>query len=444
MAVIRFAPRPAPDLQERGVPGTQFFAGFLGSDEYVPELQGSKALDVFDKMRRSDGMVKAVLAALKQPIMGAQWSVEPGSDAAGGASGQQIADHFARNLFDGMSMSWRDHLRQALTHLDFGFYVSEVVWHVVERDGRLCYEIRKLAPRLQRTIYKWNLADDGGLRGVTQQLFSGTLKTVEIPVDKLLVFTNEKEGANWQGTSALRPAYKHWFFKDHLYRFQGIQAERHATGIPTITLPDGKDDNTNLQRAEDIVYGVRTHERGGVVLPFGYTFDMKGMDGRPLDLMPAILHHDRAIALSVLAHQLSLGASAEGSNALSVDQSTFFLLAEKTIANHIADIHNRYLIPRWVEYNYGPVEALPKLRVGRVETRGLEKLWNALGSAAGQLIITPDDPLEDALREDAGLPRRDPATARRRAQPAPAPQPQPEGQNPGTEPSPAPQPEGGA
>lgn len=427
----------APDLPELGAPGTNFFGGFLKTDEHVPELTGPKGLEVFEKMRRSDGMVRAALLALKQPIKGAEWSIAPGSDGQG-ATGQQIAAHLERNLFRGMSMSWRDHLRQVLTHLDFGFYVCEIVWRIVKRDGRTFYEIQKLAPRLQGTILKWDIEPDGGLRQIVQAKYSGGTYTEQpIPIEKLLVFSHEKEGANWTGLSALRPAYKHWWIKDQLYRIQAIAAERHGVGIPHMELPPNKDDAKNIARAEEILMGIRAHERGYVVTPSGYVFSIKGMgEGRPLDVLPTIEHHDRRIAMSVLANFLSLGDNEQGSHALSEDQSSFFLQAERDVADHIADVHNRYLIPQWVAWNYGDVEEMPQLVCGRIETRDLVKFFTALATAAGQQLLTPDDPTEDALRKQAGLPSRDPATARKRAAPDPAPQPQPAGQPPGTPPPP--------
>lgn len=467
------AASPAPDLPELGAPGTQFWRGFLKTDEYVPELTGTRALDVYERMRRSDAMVKGALYAVKAPILSAEWTVRPGSSTP---RDREIADRFAWNLFEGMSMTWRDHLRQALTHLEFGFYVCEIVWalgdqpapttvlemqaaHALEDGERRLpgrrvfyvwsgtfaasvpmYKIKKLAPRLQRTVTFADLAPDGGIRTVKQQIWGGeSARRVDIPVEKLLVFTHDKDGANWTGTSILRAAYRDWFLKDHKMRFQGIQAERHAIGIPVMKLPPGKDDPSNITRAENILMGVRTHERAYVVLPDGYEFSIVGMDeGRLLDLIPHLQYHDRQIAMAVLAPQLTLGANPEGSNALSNDQSSFFMLTEKAIAEHIADIHNRYLIPQWVRFNYGEVDALPQLEVGRIETRNLDKIWNALAIAAGQQLITPDDVLESRLREDAGLPPRDPATERKRLAPAPAPQPQPAGQKPGTEPPPAP------
>lgn len=240
MAVDELA-RPA--TSEVGAPGNTFFNGFIKTDEYVPELIGARGLDVFERMRRSDGATQATLRSMKLPLLSADWDVEP---ASSDPRDIEIADRFAENLFEGMSMTFIDHLRQLLTHLEFGFYVGETVWEIrrdvpaptavlefVAREaiaagatfkapaprtffmwtGKFAateplVNLRKIAPRLQRTITKWNLARDGGLQSVTQRVYGQNPIDVEIPVSKLLVFVNEKEGANWYGKSVLRPGYK--------------------------------------------------------------------------------------------------------------------------------------------------------------------------------------------------------------------------------------------
>jgi hypothetical protein len=483
--VVSFAaksPSAQPQLAELGAPGDHFFRGFLVTDEYVPELTGTKGLETFEKMRRSDGMIQATLRALKLPLLAAKCDVVPASDDP---SDIEIAKRFEWNLFEGMTTSWYDHLRQILTFLDFGHQVSEVVWtisdqaaapEIVEYAARQRREvlefeeklqlpsqsgvgavvrrvfgwtgraskvrppldqrqffsrtfymatgqfaqrpmvaIRKIAPRLQRTIYKWNLGDDGGLQSITQLAFKqdGGYFQVDIPVEKLLVFVNEKEGAQWTGKSALRPAYKHWFIKDQLYRIDAIAAERHGVGIPVMSMPDGATSDTAMDRAEDILAGVRAHERGYVVEPFGYKFSVAGMgQGRAMDLLPIIQHHDRMIAVSVLAPQLALGENPQGSFAMSKDQSGFFMLAERAVAAQIAEIHNRYLIPKWVNFNYAGVTRYPKLEFGAIETRDVAELINALVPAVNAGLVTADDRLEAWIRDTAGLPERDPSTAR--------------------------------
>jgi hypothetical protein len=55
-------------------------------------------------------------------------------------------------------------------------------------------------------------------------------------MDKLIVFVNEMEGMNWWGTSLLRPAYKHWFIKNTLYKIDAIAHERQGLGIPYVSI----------------------------------------------------------------------------------------------------------------------------------------------------------------------------------------------------------------
>jgi predicted transcriptional regulator YdeE len=74
-----------------------------------------------------------------------------------------------------------------------------------------------------------------GQPGITQQLdaplTTGPNKgqsNVSIPAQKLVIFTHRREGDNYEGRSSLRSAYKHWFFKDTLYRLDGIRHERQG------------------------------------------------------------------------------------------------------------------------------------------------------------------------------------------------------------------------
>jgi hypothetical protein len=439
-----------PEMTELGAPGQAFWSGFLTTDEYVPELMGVAALSTYERMRRSDGMVRGSLRALKLPLLGATWDVEP---ATSDESDVTIANFVRWNFFEGMSMPWSDHLRQVLTHLDFGHYVAEKVWEI-KPSLRISTEvyavgdttvtvpapkqvvldrpmliIRKLAPRLQRTLYRWNLSDDGGLISITQQIYAGqSTRTVDIPVDKVLVFVNDKEGAGWTGQSVLRPAYKHWFMNDQLYRIQAIAAERHGVGVPVLSLPESEEDPKLIQRAEDIGSSIRAHERGYVVEIRGMKFRIEGMgQGRPLDVLPAILQNDRRIALAILTSQfVTLGDQPGGSNGMSEDQSGFFLMVERALGSYIADIHNRYLIPQLVDANFTGVTRYPRLVVRAIETREAFRVINALAQAVGVGLVTPDVGLENGVRALVDFPPRGADAAppeRKAALPAPTPAP---------------------
>lgn len=408
--------RPAQD--EIGGTGTAIYSGFISDEEYNADLRGSLGRAVYDKMRRSDGQVKATLLACTLPIHAATWTMEPGSDSP---KDRDIASLLERNLFDGMTITWQSFLSHALLMLPFGFSMCEKVWEL--RDGR--YEWRKLAPRLPKTLYKWDFDEHGGLRGVYQHVWIGSdYKEVYIPSDKLLVFTNEKEGSNFEGVSLLRAAYKHWYFKDRLYRIDGIAAERHAVGLPVFHYPAtaSKDMRKNLDEMGQMI---QAHERMYLRLPKGgqngeetVDFELAGLTGTIRDVMPSIEHHDRMISRSVLAQFLNLGSGEIGSWALARDQSSFFLMALRAVATNICDTFNRYAIPQWVEYNVGPVDAYPQLTVSGLETRDVETYGQAIVSLVQAGVLTPGRELEESLRgflhlpelpEEEGKPEGEPA-----------------------------------
>jgi len=348
---------PARALPEAGVPGTKHWAGYIAIDELVPELRWPRDLDTYDRMRKTDGTIQALLRALKLPLRSASWEIDPASD---GAPDVKIADFVRWNLFHGLSHTWRRHVREALTFLDFGFSYFELAWTVRMVEGQKRMVLTKLAPRLQRTITKWHIARDGGLTGskpggptgIQQSLYGsgGEAAYADIPIEDLALYVHEQEGANWRGVSVLRPAYKHWWMKDQFYRYQAIQAERFSVGVPEVKVgPD--DGEAELKRAEEIGENVRANEKGNVALPNDWSFAIKGMDAKAMDLIPSIEHHDLAILRSIHAHFLALGQNS-GSDALSNDQSSFFLAHEKAIGDDIADVVNSFVIPKLVDFNF--------------------------------------------------------------------------------------------
>jgi hypothetical protein len=56
-------------------------------------------------------------------------------------------------------MTWDDILRQSLLMLDFGVMLFEKVYGTYEFEGKTYVTLKKLAPRLPRSVLMWELAD---------------------------------------------------------------------------------------------------------------------------------------------------------------------------------------------------------------------------------------------------------------------------------------------
>ena len=369
----------------------------MATGEYNASLRGSQGYRKYDQMRRSDGQVKAVLRLVKTPVLAARWYMEPASDSV---QDKMIADFVWSNLTKWMSVSWPQLLTEILLMLDFGYYTFEKVW--TKKDNNIVW--KKFGPRHPMDVDRWEFDANGGPLGLWFINNEYSQNKVFIPIDKLLVFTNDKEAGNIEGISILRAAYKHWYYKDNLYKIDAIQKERHGIGIPCIKLPANFTDSDKAL-ADAMGQNLRTNEKAHVVLPPNWEITMLAM-GPPTDSMGSIQHHDEMIAKTVLGQFINHGGAGVE------EQQQMFLKATRFIADAIRDVFNKYAIPQLVAFNW-PTADIPELRVRRIgETIDWRTTSFAIRNLIGAGIITPDETLEKWMREEMDLPRMDPNSAR--------------------------------
>jgi hypothetical protein len=359
---------------------------------------------MFDKMRRSDGGVRSTLRAAKTPVLAARFFVQ-----AGGKKDidKKAAEWVAKNLFELMSTPWAQTLTESLLMLDFGYYMMEKVWENRVVDGKLRTVLKKLGPRHPMDVKSWYFDANGGPKAVSMyasNLENLGMSDIIIPIEKMLVFSFDKEAGNIEGISILRSAYKHWYYKEQLYKIDAIQKERHGIGIPVIKLPlgYGADDKT---AAENLGRNVRTNERAHIVLPPGWDLFMLKLEGQPVDCLKSIDHHDTMIRMNVLGEFLGSAGAKE-------EDQTMFLKATRFVADIVTDTFNAYLIPEMTKFNFADA-AIPKLRARRIgEQEDQRTVSFTVRNMVGAGVIVPDDDLEDAMRDMLDLPERDEASAR--------------------------------
>lgn len=390
----------APSLDnELGDTGTTMYNGMISGEEYNADLSGTSKYTVYDKMRKGDATVAASLKVLKLPLRSANWYVKPAGEEK---IQQEQAEFIEHNLKEAMTNTWDDFLREALLMLDYGVFVFEKVFTYVDFNGKTYIGWKKFASRHPRTIQAWKIKDgkDDGIKQITT-----SKGTVEIPIDKLLIFTNEKEGDNWEGISILRSAYKSWFFKDIFEQIDAMAFERQGLGVPYCKLPAGYKD-TDRTAAVEIVKNIRANEKAYVVYPEGYEVGFMDMGaGKVRDPKSSIEYHNRQIVLNVLAQFLMLGAAGStGSYALSEDQSDFFYDSLQAVAKNIKDIVNKYAIQQLVDINWPGTKEYPTLEVDEIGSVDKVSFANSINSLVGANVINPDKELEEYVRKELDLP----------------------------------------
>jgi hypothetical protein len=393
-----------PVFPEIGYTNSMF--GSFAREEYNPELRGKLGLEKYDRMRRSDAQVRTTLRLIKSPILSARWFIEPASEKR---QDQKIAEFIWDNLTKWMSISWENVIRESLLMLDFGFYIWEKVFTFRQVPGfnspRLIWQ--KFAPRHPLDMREWSLDANGGPNGVWMYGPNGT-DDYYLPINKIAIMTFEGEAGDLEGFSLLRTAYKHWYFKENLYKIDAIQKERHGMGVPLIKLPPGftqKDRNL----ANELGRNLRTNEKAHVVLPPNWDIMFLKLEGHPVDALASAEHHDLLLARNVLGQFININVG----NVTQGEQQGIFMRNAMYIADTIRSVFNKYIIPQLVMLNWGNVDEFPELRVRRIgETVDWRTVSFAMRNVIGAGALRPDDKLETWVRENMDLPKADTATAR--------------------------------
>jgi len=388
------------------------------ASETNPDLMWPKSNEVFDKMRREDSQVGSVLRAVTLPIRSAKWMIDPAgcrdevvelvaTDLGLPVKGRDpVAPLRTKDRF-----SWGDHLRLALLELVYGHaYFEQVYRPEFDAGGRARQRLHKLAYRPPRTIARIDVASDGGLKGIKQHGIGSD--EVDISVNHLVAYVNDREGGNWVGQSLLRQAYKNWLLKDRILRTQALTVERNGLGVPVYTGAEVPENATPEERDEwlksekgsglKVATGFRAGEVAGASITPGAKLDLKGVDGKLPDTNGPIRYHDEQIARAVLAHFLNLGTET-GSWALGSTFANFFTDSLNAVGAQVRDVTQQHVVEDLVDLNFGPTEPAPRIvfeAIGAEQPATAEAIKTLIDARA----IEVDDELEAFLRARYGLP----------------------------------------
>lgn len=386
---------------------TLFWAPPGTTEEATPELRWPLSISVYDQMRRQDAQIRSVIRAVQLPILRTDWWIEP--NGARPEVVQLVSEDLnlpikgeaptpTRRTRD--RFSWFEHVRLALLMLPYGFSFFEQE-ATIDDQGRA--RLKKLALRPARTISSFNVAADGGLESIEQYGHIETAGPVLIPMDRLVAYVYEREGGNWAGSSLLRPAYKNWLLKDRLLRINTMTIERNGLGIPIYEAgPDEKDLTAGTAMAQNM----RAGETAGGATPNGSKMRLAAPEGALPDALPAIRYHDEQIARAVLAHFLNLGTQT-GSWALGSTFADFFTLSLQALAQQVAEVATQHVVEDLVDWNWGTEEPAPIIGFQEIGSQQ-QATAAAIKLLADAGILLPDRSLEEAMRQQLGLPPKDP------------------------------------
>ena len=428
--------------KEIGTSGTLNYRGYLQQEDYNTDLTGDRGIDTFERMRSADGSCAEALGHIFSPIKNAEWPIEPAGSEPIELEQAALAD---AALFEWLEQPWLEVIDQVCDYLIFGRAVFETPYKIVERE--LVYElpgeydvdaqgrrtpkkvivprrqyatIERFAPRLPKTITKWN-TEHGRLVSITQQAYreDGSFAPVEIPAGQLAVFVNQKRGDDYTGRSLLRAAYKHWWLKELLEKIGVLAAIRHGVGVWIAYPPaSAKDDSEIADRLETIFENLSAEEKTPYIIApgpkalgvstsdDGWTFEIESPDGAIPDFAPLLQYHRGEIKGSVLVRFSELGHGQTGARATSDTQSEIWKDALHACARYICEVFN-VSIKRLIDLNYVGVERYPKLTVSNIEARNLQEFADAHFKLVNSGAVKPDSSYRAAVRKFVDMPPED-------------------------------------
>lgn len=411
--------------KELGRIGQRRYSGVF-FEEFLPELRGARGAEVYTEMADNDSTIGAILFAIENLMRNCTFTVEPG----GKSKADEEAAEFVQGCMDDMCMTWTDTLSEILSFITYGWSYHEIVYkrRLGKRTGQDSSKYddgligwKKLPIRSQETLYEWKYkphSDD--LLGMEQWIQTDMdSEQVVIPIEKALHFVTKSRKQNPEGRSILRTAYRDWYFKKRIQEIEGVGIERDLCGYPTLEAPEGYEqlwDSEDqemaqyLANAQNIISNIRRDKSEGLVVPPGWKLQLVSTGSRrQFDTNQIIERYDKKIATSVLTDFVLIGHESVGSFALADNKTKMFALAVGTYLDIICEGFNNQAIPRLIDLNgdkFKGITDYPYLKHGDIEDANLEKIGNFIQQMVGSGAITPDDELEDYLREIANLPER--------------------------------------
>lgn len=411
-------------VTDNATSGSMFAAYY----ETTPELMFPWNLEVYDRMRRTDGQVRSLLRAVTGPALAARTRLD-GSDVDPAvmnlceAELGLVADDKGRRRTRDGGLSWDSFIRHAMLHLPLGFTPFEQTYMpgLAETEGLSAgrpVAHLDLDVRMPRSVIRFDLTEDGKLAQLVQAPYvpygvqvpktGGRQPGTEIPIpaDRLVMFINEQEGSDYGGQSILRSAYKHWLIKDTLIRIGALSADRQGMGVPVVNYlsDEGQRDPVAERVALDIASRVRAGEDTGVALPTGWTMTILGVTGSVAETLEWVKYHDQATSRSMLAMFMDLGYSAGLGSGQNADTFVeFFLASETQVFRYVEEVVTEQIIRRLVALNFDADTTYPALVIDDPQPESKPTI-GALAELTKAGLLIPDEALRTELRRRWKMP----------------------------------------
>jgi phage gp29-like protein len=400
--------RPMSIEREQLVVGGELAQSFLPAKngglylQSPDKLLNQKGFSVYREMRNDD-QVKLTMEFKKVLVHGRAWEIKPASDSENDKDIAKFVEHNLKHI------DFKHIIKEALSALDYGFSVSEIVWKVDEFDGNKALMLKaikardpeRLEAQVDRfgNILQWE-QDEGTAPGVNK---------ITVKPDKVWHYAHQSEFGNPYGQSDLRAAYKSWWAKKFLINFWNVFLERLGSPMMMMKYPQGASEELK-QTLQNILRGLSTKTE--VLVPEGVEVQLiEAMrSSGQATYHDALTYHNNAIARAILMVAM-FGAGGDDVKRGADSQSRLHLRVLFKMADDLSQklirSFEEQVIKQLVDFNFPNVKDYPKFiwqdygEFEGIEVADTIRLLHAAG------IVDMDQSDVNYARSILGMPLRD-------------------------------------
>ncbi len=427
---------PRIALTESGFIGLKARNGHIYS-EASTAFQYPQFIRTVNEMRNNP-TVGGAMNVYRMMISRVNWRVEPPKDAS------EIDKERARlvgTMMDDMEGSWKGFIEEVVPYLEYGFGIHEKVLrrrlfrnNSKFNDGLV--GIKKLAPRNQDTISRWDFDDSGAYLLQVQQDISNIEKNSQfmnkkdprtglVPIDreKFLLFTASGNKGNPQGNSLYKAIYLAFKTLTLLQESELVGISKDVQAILKIAIPPkyldpngSPEDKAVAASFQSVIDNYNLGTQRGLLVPLIidpeskqplFTYDLMETRGNAKYDIESIIKRLQSDILAALSVDiLKLGADGTGSFSLAESKSSVLALAIDYRLREIATTLNEDLMSAIFSANGWSQENMPKFVYEDVEDIDLAEFAKAIQQIVSVSAIEMDRPFMNRVRRALGIPER--------------------------------------
>ena len=420
--------RRASTTQWLGTHGYSVYAGYVDHAETARKLAShDERFKTFDDILVNTSIVAASVRYYLSLVGKAEWGFVPSEMDRDG----MYAERLEEILMSDIRTPWHRVVRRSAMYRFYGFSVQE--WIIRRRaDGWLTYgDVRS---RPQHTITRWDVDEEGLVRGMVQQNPQDQ-QYLYLPRDKVLYILDDALSDLPTGIGLLRHLVAPAERLKRYEQLEGFGFELDLRNVPVMRAPleeiarrveagelTPAQASALLEPQRAFLRAHAQNEQRGMMLDSkryathdeaqrpstSPEYDLELLSGSQTNLADvgrSIQRLNREMARILGTDNLLLGETAVGSLALSKDKTgQFFLMVEGALTEIREQVIRDLVEPIW-RMNGWPDDMMPETTTQPVSSQDVEGVARVLRDmATAGSVLDPNDPAIDAVRDMMDLP----------------------------------------